>query len=116
MAGMDSIVQEVYEQYGWGNVYGMYRSNDKIKFDDTRSTDIKNITPALTDEQVKTVEKVKTTSADYALKMILAENEEEFNQLYEELLQTTDEMGLPEIIEQWDTEYKSLCEQYGITP
>lgn len=115
-ASMDPVVKEVYDQYGWGNIYGMYRNNEKIKFDDSKSTDIKMITPTLTDEQVKTVEKVKSISADYALKMILSETEEEFEQYYDELLQTTDEMGLPEIIDQWDAEYSSLCEQYGITP
>lgn len=116
MAGMDPVVKEVFQQYGWGNIYEMYRSNDKINFDDTRNTDIKNIMPTLTEDQIKTVEKVKTTCADYALKMILSESDEEFDKNYDELLQATDEMGLPAIIEQWDAEYKELCEQYGITP
>lgn len=115
-AAMDPIVKNVYEQYGYSNIYEMYRNNPKIKFDDTKSSDIKTITATLTDDQIKTVEKVKSVSADYALKMILAETDEEFDQYLEEVIAETDELGLPAIIEQWDAEYKSLCEQYGITP
>lgn len=90
----------------------MYWNNKNFQFDNSLTQDFKQQEPSFSGDQRKEAEKIKMVTDDYTIKLILSRNEEEFDRLFQELLDKRKELGLPALIDQWNREYVRIMEEY----
>lgn len=112
---MDPIVLKTMQAYGFNTYQDMYSKNKNFKYDGTLQTDFKQIAPVFTDDQNKTADKIDNIAYDYAVKLITAKNDDEFNKLYDEMNSKRDAEGFQQLLDTWNAQYASLCQKYGIT-
>ncbi len=105
---VDPKVYDVYSHYGWMNIYEAHNKNKNFESDYAYPVGFTMIMPNYSDEQNKNWERIDTITVDYTIKLITAESLEQFNTLYEELIQNRKDLGIDEMIKLRNETYDEL--------
>ena len=110
----DPIVSATMQSYGWKSIKDMYYSNKNFKFVYGLPVDLKQVAPALTDDQTKQVEKINGSLDNYIIPLVTAKDDATFNQLFDEMMQKRKDLGEAQFVDIVNTNYSALCQKYGI--
>ncbi len=104
----DPKILETYSEYGWDSVYDQQCNNEHFEADMQYDFGLAMFVPSYDDNTLKNFEKIDALTHDYTMKLVTAKSEEDFEAIFEEMLKKRDELGLPEMIEERNSQYSDL--------
>ena len=105
---VDPIVRNAWAQMGWANSYEMF-NNNLFDFDETSyHIGLKRSMPSFSSAQMRDWERMNTATHDATMRLVTASSDDDFNRIFEELLDTRRGLGINEFLEQWNAEYREL--------
>jgi len=105
---IDPIVRNAWQQMGWDNSFEMY-NNNFFDFDETTyHIGLKRSMPSFSSNQMRDWERMNTATHDFTMRLVTASSDEDFDSIFEELLESRRNLGILDFLELWNAEYREL--------